>query len=120
MHSDVFKLYSEIIELSEKPQVPIGEMGQNVEGTSFEFKDEDKAKRSYRAIVDIGLLDVEQGHLFPVDEDLSMVGASSDMFVIDLGDNSKNYKVGDLLEFNMDYMGVLRSINSRYIDKRVK
>jgi len=120
MHADVFKLYSEIIELSEKPQVPIGELGHNVEGTAFEFNEEDKGKRSYRAIIDIGLLDVEQDHIFPVDKDLSVVGASSDMFVIDLGNNDKNYKVGDLLEFNMDYMGMLRTINSRYIDKRVK
>lgn len=120
MHADVFKLYAEIIELSEKPQVPIGELGQNVEGTTFEFNDEDKAKRSYRAILDMGLLDVEQGHIFLADKDLSVVGASSDMFVVDLGENEKNYKVGDLMEFNMDYMGVLRAINSRYIDKRVK
>ncbi|MCF8346545.1 MAG: alanine/ornithine racemase family PLP-dependent enzyme [Bacteroidales bacterium] len=120
MHSDVFKLFVEIIELSEKPQVPIGEMGQNVEGQTFEFDEIDPGKRSYRAIVDIGLLDVEEGHINPVDEDISVVGASSDMFVIDLGDNEKNYKVGDLLEFRMDYMGVLRTINSRYIDKRVK
>jgi len=120
MNHDVFKLYSEIIELTEKPQVPIGEMGQNVEGESFEFDEKDKGKRSYRAIVDIGLLDVGESHIEPVDGDLTLVGASSDMFVIDLGDNDKNYKVGDLLEFKMDYMGVLRTINSRYIDKRVK
>lgn len=120
MNPDVFKLYSEIIELSEKPQVPIGELGQNVEGTSFEFDESHTGKRSYRAIVDIGLLDVEESHVFPVDNSIEMVGASSDMFVIDLGDNKNNYKVGDLLEFRMDYMGVLRTINSKYIDKRVK
>lgn len=120
MNSDVFKLYAEIIELSEKPQVPIGEMGQNVEGETFEFSDKDAGKRSYRAIVDMGLLDVEQSHIKPVDQEVSMVGASSDMFVMDLGDNQQDYKVGDLLEFEMDYMGVLRAINSRYIDKRVK
>jgi predicted amino acid racemase len=120
MNSDVFSLFCEIIELSEKPQVPIGEMGQNVEGNTFEFDEKQAGKRSYRAIVDIGLLDVEESHIFPVDEDISMVGASSDMFVIDLGDNEKGYKVGDLLEFKMDYMGVLRTINSKYIDKRVK
>jgi ornithine racemase len=120
MHSDVFSLFCEIIELSEKPRVPIGEMGQNVEGNTFEFDEEQTGKRSYRAIVDIGLLDVEESHIFPVDQDINMVGASSDMFVIDLGDNDKGYKVGDLLEFKMDYMGVLRTINSKYIDKRVK
>ena len=37
-----------------------------------------------------------------------------------LGENRKNYKVGDLLEFRMDYMGTLRAINSRYIEKRLK
>ncbi|MEX0981290.1 MAG: alanine/ornithine racemase family PLP-dependent enzyme [Bacteroidales bacterium] len=120
MHADVFSLFCEIIELSEKPQVPIGEMGQNVEGNTFEFDEEQRGKRSYRAIIDIGLLDVEESHIHPVDEEIEMVGASSDMFVIDLGDNEKNYQVGDLLEFKMDYMGVLRTINSKYIDKRVK
>jgi len=119
MHSDVFKLFAEIIEITEKPLVPIGEMGQNVEGNTFEFDDDKKGKLSFRAIVDIGLLDVEEGQIELVDKDIEMVGASSDMFVIDLVDNKKNYKVGDLLEFKMDYMGVLRTINSRYIAKRV-
>lgn len=120
MHSDVFKLFAEIIELTEKPQIPNGEMGQNVEGNTFEFDEDQKGKRSYRAIVNIGLLDVEENHIELADKDISMVGASSDMFVIDLGDNETNYKVGDLLEFKMDYMGVLRTINSKYIDKRVR
>ena len=120
MHSDVFGLFCEIIELIEKPQVPIGEMGQNVEGNTYEFDEKQTGKRSYRAIVDIGLLDVGESHIFPEDKEISVVGASSDMFVIDLGDNEKGYKVGDLLEFKMDYMGVLRTINSKYIDKRVK
>jgi predicted amino acid racemase len=48
-----------------------------------------------------------------------MVGASSDMIVIDLGINEKGLKVGDLLEFKMDYMGILRILNSNYIEKRV-
>ena len=29
-------------------------------------------------------------------------------------------KVGDILEFTMDYMGALRIINSRYIEKRIE
>jgi len=113
-------LYSEIIELSEKPIVPMGEMGTNVDGISFEFDKSDIGSTAYRAIVDLGLLDVDQNHLEPVDESISFVGASSDMLVIDLGENRKNYKVGDLLEFKMDYMGALRIINSRYIEKRLK
>ncbi len=120
MHTDVFRLYSEIIELIEKPMMPMGETATNVDGESFEFVEDLVGKKTFRAIVDIGLLDVEQRHIFPVDENISFVGASSDMLVIDLGENFKNYQVGDLLEFKMDYMGTLRIINSKYIEKRVK
>lgn len=119
MRPDVFRLYAEIIELSEKPMVPMGEMGTNVEGDEFSFDEKDIGQRTFRAIIDLGLLDVDEKHLKPVDENLSFVGASSDMLVIDLGDNNKNYRVGDLLEFRMDYMGTLRTINSRYIEKRL-
>lgn len=120
MHSDVFMLYSEIIELGEKPMVPTGEMGANVDGLSFDFSDNDIGSTTYRAIIDLGLLDVDHNHLELGDESLSFVGASSDMLVIDLGTNKSNYKVGDLVELRMDYMGALRIINSKYIEKRLK
>jgi predicted amino acid racemase len=119
MHTDVFRLYSEIIELTEKPMVPSGETSTNVDGLSFEVDESLIGKTTYRAIVDIGLLDVDEKHIDPVDSSLSFVGASSDMLVLDLGTNDKKYKVGDLVEFTMDYMGALRVINSKYIDKRV-
>ena len=117
MHNDVFRLYSEIIELIEKPLVPEGEMGHNVEGLSFEFDEKDIGKTSMRAIVDMGLVDVDGKHIEPVCNDFKIVGASSDMFVIDIGSNEKNLKTGDLIEFRMDYMGVVRILSSSYIDK---
>ncbi|MCA1758000.1 MAG: alanine racemase [Bacteroidales bacterium] len=120
MHPDVFMLYAEIIELIEKPAIPTGEMGTNVEGNSYSFDESLIGQTSCRAIIDMGLLDVEESHIEATDSDIKIVGASSDMLVIDLGENKKNYRVGDLLEFKMDYMGILRVINSRYIDKRVK
>ncbi|MGV6861159.1 MAG: alanine racemase [Putridiphycobacter sp.] len=119
MNGDVFKLYSEIIELIEKPVVPIGEMGTNLEGNNTQFNDEEIGSTSNRALIDLGLLDVETNHIFFVDESLKFAGASSDMIVIDLGDNSTNYQVGDLIEFKMDYMGMLRIMNSRYIEKKI-
>lgn len=119
MNSDVFRLYSEIIELTEKPLVPIGELGTNVEGNSIVFDKKNIGESSFRAIIDLGLLDVDEKHIEPIDKNISFIGASSDMIVIDLGQNKKNYKVGDLLEFKMDYMGTLRIINSKYIEKKV-
>jgi len=120
MSCDVFKLFAEIIELSEKPIVPTGKLGSNIEGKTFEFKDSDIGKNTYRAILGLGLLDVDEKHIWAVDKNIEFVGASSDMIVIDIKDNPENYKVGDILEFNMDYMGLLRLMNSKYIDKRIK
>ena len=120
MHSDVFSLYSEIIELIEKSVVPMGEMGTNVEGESYKFDQTNIGKTSYRAIIDLGLLDVEVNHLEFVDKSLKLAGASSDMIVIDLNKNKNKYKVGDLVEFKLDYMGILRIMNSKYIEKRIK
>lgn len=120
MHTDVFMLYSEIIELIEKPVVPIGEIGSNVEGEVLEFDQANVGETSLRAIIDIGLLDADTNHLEFTDKTLKFAGASSDMIVIDLGSNSKNYQVGDLIEISMDYMGTLRIMNSKYIDKKIK
>jgi ornithine racemase len=120
MQNNVFKLYSEIIELIEKPSVPRGEMGTNLEGDSFDFDQANASDLSYRALIDIGLLDVETSHLEFVDRNLTVAGASSDMIVVDLKENEKKYKVGDLIEFELDYMGLLRIMNSKYIEKKVK
>lgn len=120
MEHNVFQFFAEIIELSEKPMIPSGEMGTNVEGTEYKFDDKDIGKSSCRAILDIGLLDVEEKHLQPKDNDIEIAGSSSDMIVLDLGKNPKNYKVGDLVEFSLNYMGTLSVLNSKYIEKRVK
>lgn len=120
MNTDVFVLYTEIIELIEKPLVPMGEMGTNVEGESFKFDDALIGKTSFRAIIDVGLLDVDDKHISPMDQNISVVGGSSDMFVVDLGNNENKYKVGDYVSFKMDYMGVLRLMHSKYIDKKIK
>ncbi len=120
MHNDVFMLYAEIIELIEKPMVPSGDMGTNLEGKTIEFDDASMGKTSYRALLDVGLLDVDSGHLKPADAEIEFVGSSSDMIVIDLGKNEQNYQTGDLIEFKLDYMGILRIMNSRYISKRLR
>ncbi|MCB0705815.1 MAG: alanine racemase [Saprospiraceae bacterium] len=119
MNSDVFKLYSEIIELTVKPVVPAGDFGPNLQGENVTFDQSKIGDTSNRAIIDIGILDVDVNHLELVDKSIKIVGATSDMIVIDLYENRKNYKVGDLIEFKMDYMGTLRILNSKYIEKRV-
>jgi predicted amino acid racemase len=52
------------------------------------------------------------------DEEFEITGASSDMIVLDLGENKQGYKVGDLVSFKLKYMGALALFNSDYIEKR--
>ncbi len=57
--------------------------------------------------------------LIPDDEDIEVVGASSDMLILNLGSSEKDYKVGDLISFKLKYMGALAIMNSNYIEKRL-
>lgn len=119
LHTDVFTLYAEIIELIEKPSVPDGDLGQNVEGESCDFNPNLIGKKSHRALLDIGLLDVETSHLMPLDPAIRLAGASSDILVADLGTNNEHYVVGQLIPFRLNYMGLLRILSSYYVEKRL-
>lgn len=119
MKEDVFILYAEIIELVEKPVVPSGTAGLNVQGDSPDYQNIEPGKTTYRAILDIGLLDIDTKHMEPVDEIIKLGGASSDMIVVDLGSEKPKYKVGDLISFSLSYMGILSVMNSKYIEKRI-
>lgn len=116
-HTDIFTLYAQIIELREKPVVPDGEQIENVAGFIPEFQEEDKDKKTVRAILDLGLLDVKTEFIMPEDENIQIIEASSDMLVMDLGDNKQHYKTGDFISFKLRYMGALSLMNSFYIEK---
>lgn len=119
MHDDVFMLYSEIIEITKKPVIPIGDLAENPSGKMYEVDEQDYGKLSYRAILDLGLLDINPDFLIPVDPEMKVISASSDMLIIDLGENKKGIRVGDLLTFRLKYMGALSLFNSDYIEKIV-
>ncbi len=119
MESDVIRLYAEVIEITEKPVVPHGNLEANPSGEMFEVNEEDYGRTTHRAILDLGLLDISSEFLIPDDETFEFVGASSDMLVLDLDDNDQGYKIGDLIPFNLKYMGALTLLNSDYIEKRL-
>lgn len=119
MKDDVITFYAEIIELLEKPVVPEGELAENPSGEMFEINPEDYGKTSWRALLDVGLLDISPDYLIPADKTIEIAGASSDIVVIDLGRNPKKYKVGDFVKFKLKYMGALGLFNSDYITKRL-
>jgi len=120
MKDDVFLLYAEIIEITEKSIVPYGDLEENPSGETVEINPEDYGKNHSRGILDIGLLDISKTEFIcPVDKNISFIGASSDMLVVDLSNTRKKYKVGDLVSFKMKYMGALLIMNSNYIEKKL-
>src|SRR6056297_2945942 len=122
MSDQVMELYAQIIELSEKPLVPTGEIGMTPQGKKSnvsDFDEEDYGKTAYRAIIDVGVLDIQPDYLVPVDDHVKITDASSDMLILDVGENPNDYKVGDMIRFKLKYMGALGLMSSDYIEKEV-
>ncbi len=119
LYQDVFKLCCEIIAITHKPKTPIGQFAKNPSGEEFEIIEEDLGQYSFRAILDLGLLDININNIAPEDENIKLISASSDMLVIDLGVNPHKYQVGDSVTFCINYMGALSLLSSDYIDKEI-
>lgn len=120
MKSDVFELFTEIIEITEKPMLPTGELAANPQGDVLELDTSLYGQTSYRAILDVGLLDLDPKYITSVAGDYEVVGASSDMLVLDLGKNEAKHKVGDIIRLKLKYMGVLQLLNSDYVEKKIE
>lgn len=123
LHTGTFKFNAQIIELYEKGIVPDGIINDASIGHSIDFNDSDLGKKTYKAILDFGMLDVDQESLTLNDKDISFVGITSDMTVVDIGDNidennNPKYRVGDKICFNPSYIAVARLLNSKFIEKK--
>ncbi len=85
-HDDIFTLRAEIIEKKLKPSLPIGESGVDAFGNKQVYEDKGPM---LRAIANIGRQDVLVDKISPLDEDIEIIGASSDHLILDIS-NSKN------------------------------
>ena len=122
LNTDTFEFKANIIELEEKQIVPDGVISNANVGHTSDSVDMNNNETSFKAILDFGLLDVNQEDIEPEDSSNEFVGITSDMMVIDLGANKdeKNkvkYKVGDVISFKPNYMAVARLLNSKFIEK---
>ncbi len=119
MYPFTFELEAQVIEVSEKPSEPFGEFGENPSGDKYKPNPKKKNVRAHRAIIDVGLLDVNPKFLIPQNKKLKIIGASSDMLVVDIGQSKHKYPVGSTMRFKLKYMGALSLLNSSYVDKEV-
>ncbi len=117
LRQDAFQLRAEVIEVKSKPSVPIGEIGKDAFGNIPEFEDIGIRKR---AIVELGKQDVYVEGIFPLDETLRILGASSDHTIVDITDSEQEIKVGGEIIFGLTYPSLLSACDSRYVTKRFK
>jgi len=73
-----------------------------------------------KAICSIGTEDVSPNFLIPYDENIKIINADSDNMIIDIGECSNKYSVGDKVEFDLKYGGCLASMVSQYVHKVIK
>ncbi len=113
-YHDAFQLSAEVIELKKKPSVPIGETGMDAFGEKPIFSDKGNIMR---AILNVGREDVVIDNLMPVDKEISVLGASSDHLLLDVTESNSKLRLGDKINFNLNYGALLAAMTSKYVKK---
>ncbi|MCA1810026.1 MAG: alanine racemase [Kiritimatiellia bacterium] len=119
LRDDVMLLQAEIAELKRKgTNIPAEAAGIAPFAAAAPAPDRaPPTQRGYRALISIGHLDTNIDGLTPVNDTHQIAGASSDITVVSLGDDTGGLKVGDSIEFRMNYPALLHLMNCRYIEK---
>lgn len=111
---DTLVLEAQIVELKEKPSLPIGEVGVDAFGHKPYYEDRGIIKR---AIIAVGKQDTELDSMTPMDEKIDILGGSSDHIILDVTRSDIEYKVGDIVRFTLGYGGMLKTATSPYVEK---
>jgi ornithine racemase len=113
-HKDCFVLKGEIIEIKNKPSIPTGKIGLDAFGEVPKFEDRGVIKR---AIIALGRQDIKVDGITPLDSKIQVLGASSDHLILDVTESKYDYRVGDVVDFYMDYGCLLQAMTSPYVSK---
>jgi ornithine racemase len=119
LRDDAITLEAEVVEVREKGLVPLGETASITPFETFDDNEVQPGQRGYRAVVTVGQLDTEVQGLTPLDARYRLTGASSDLAVLNVGDNPDGLSVGDTISFRPGYGSMVRLMLSPYVDKVV-
>ena len=111
---DAFIVHAEVLELGNKPSLPVGTRSEDAFGKQPRFENRGKIKH---ALLNVGREDLDVEGATPVDERLRIVGASSDYLVVDVSAAEKVIHVGDELELFLNYSALLAAMTSEYVRK---
>jgi len=112
---DAFLLHAEVLELKQKPSLPIGERAEDAFGETPVFADRGEVDR---ALLNVGREDVDIGGLTPLDSRLSILGGSSGYLILDVTGAGGDIRVGDEVAFAPNYSALLAAMTSGYVEKR--
>ncbi|MDP8228371.1 MAG: alanine racemase [Candidatus Electryoneaceae bacterium] len=119
LRDDAIILEAEIAEIKEKNLIPLGETTARTPFEPISEPDFSPGQRGYRALVTVGQLDTDASGLTPVEPDHQIVGASSDIIVVNIGEEHDKIHIGNTVRFKMNYAALLRLMSGKYIDKVV-
>lgn len=122
--TEAFEFKANIIELEEKEVEPDGIIGDGSVGHIKEAGKDATFPKSYKAILDFGILDVDVNELTLKDKNINFIGTTSDMTVYDIGPNltkfqRTKYRVGKQISFHPSYMAVARLMSSKFVEKKI-
>jgi len=109
---DTVTLVAEVIECKMKPALPEGNICQNNFG--YRVTPQETGLIS-RVVLGLGLQDVSVKDLIPIDNDIEILGATSDHTVLHV--KSNRLHVGDEVHFHVDYGALLAAMTSPYVEK---
>lgn len=115
--SPLYTLRAEIIELGSKPTVPVGELGVDAFLRAKTFEDRGVRRR---ALLAFGRQDVPVENCVPQDDDIGVLGQTSDHTLVDIEDCRQPLRLGDEIGFELDYTGLLMACQSSGVRLKFK
>jgi len=119
LRGDGIVLEAEIAEIKKKSLVPLAETTAMTPFISETNEEHAPGQRGFRALVSVGNLDTEISGLAPINPRYSIAGASSDITVVNIGEDADGLKVGDTIQFRPNYAAFVRLMDGRYMRKEV-
>jgi predicted amino acid racemase len=112
--SPLYRLRAEVIEANVKPTVPRGEAGVDAFLQPKRFADRGPRRR---AILAVGRQDLPASGMWACDGAITILGQTSDHTLLDVHDCVREYGVGDVVDFELDYTALLHACSSPGVEK---
>lgn len=119
LRNDAITLEVEVVEVKEKSLSPLGETTDLTPFEEISTTVHSPGSRATRAVITVGQLDTEVQGLTPLNDEYELVGASSDLAVVNVGENPENLRPGSIIKFRPSYGALVRLMAGKYIEKFV-